>query len=74
MSLERLVDDANAAIAAALAAGARACVTSSFQHDCVALVHLVTRQLPGIPVLFLETGITLTRRLNIAIGCRAPGI
>lgn len=32
------------------------CVTSSFQADCVALLHLVTQEAPGIPVLFLETG------------------
>jgi phosphoadenosine phosphosulfate reductase len=33
-----------------------ACVTSSFQADCMVLVHLVTRQRPDIPVLFLDTG------------------
>jgi phosphoadenosine phosphosulfate reductase len=33
-----------------------ACVTSSFQTECMALVHMVTRQRPNIPVLFLETG------------------
>ena len=33
-----------------------ACVTSSFQTECMALVHLVTRQRPDIPVLFLDTG------------------
>jgi phosphoadenosine phosphosulfate reductase len=33
-----------------------ACVTSSFQTDCMVLVHMVTRRLPGIPVLFLDTG------------------
>jgi phosphoadenosine phosphosulfate reductase len=33
-----------------------ACVTSSFQHECVALVHLIVQQRPDIPVLFLETG------------------
>lgn len=33
-----------------------ACVTCSFQTECMALVHLVTRQRPGIPVLFLDTG------------------
>jgi len=31
-------------------------VTSSFQTDCMALVHMITRQRPGIPVLFLDTG------------------
>lgn len=34
----------------------RACVTCSFQVECMALVHLVTRQRPDIPVLFLDTG------------------
>jgi phosphoadenosine phosphosulfate reductase len=33
-----------------------ACVTSSFQADCMALVHLITRERPDIPVLFLDTG------------------
>ncbi len=34
----------------------RACVTCSFQTECMALVHLVTKQRPDIPVLFLDTG------------------
>ena len=34
----------------------RACVTSSFQAECMAVVDLVTREYPDIPVLFLETG------------------
>ncbi len=54
--LDRLIDDARRDIAAALAASAWPCVTSSFQHDCVALLHLLTEQRPDIPVLFLETG------------------
>ena len=33
-----------------------ACVTSSFQAECMALVHLITRERPEIPVLFLDTG------------------
>jgi phosphoadenosine phosphosulfate reductase len=33
-----------------------ACVTSSFQTDCMVLVDLVTQQAPDIPVLFLDTG------------------
>jgi phosphoadenosine phosphosulfate reductase len=56
MSLERLIDEAANAIGEALANGKAPCVTSSFQHDCITLVHLVTKQRPGIPVLFLETG------------------
>jgi phosphoadenosine phosphosulfate reductase len=56
MNLDRLIDDAKRDIAAALAASASPCVTSSFQHDCVALLHLLIEQRPDIPVLFLETG------------------
>ena len=33
-----------------------ACVTCSFQTECMALVDLVIAQRPDIPVLFLETG------------------
>lgn len=32
------------------------CVTSSFQAECVALVHMANAAKPGIPVLFLDTG------------------
>ena len=32
------------------------CVTSSFQSECVVLVHMLLQQQPRIPVLFLETG------------------
>ena len=35
---------------------ALACVTCSFQTECMVLVHLLTRQRPDIPVLFLDTG------------------
>jgi phosphoadenosine phosphosulfate reductase len=38
-----------------LAAGTRACLTSSFQADCVVLIDLVRRVRPDIPVLFLDT-------------------
>ncbi|HEY3837349.1 MAG TPA: phosphoadenylyl-sulfate reductase [Bryobacteraceae bacterium] len=33
-----------------------ACVTSSFQTECMVLVHLLIQQKPDIPVLFLDTG------------------
>jgi phosphoadenosine phosphosulfate reductase len=56
VSLQDLIADAHAAIEHALTAGGAPCVTSSFQHDCVALVHMVTKHRPDIPVLFLETG------------------
>ena len=56
MSLDALISEAQGAIALALEGAKNPCVTSSFQHDCVALLHLVTAASPGIPVLFLETG------------------
>ena len=43
-------------VAQALACSGAPCVTSSFQTECMVLVHLVTRQRPDIPVLFLDTG------------------
>jgi len=48
--------EAESVIAEVLAKGGAQCVTSSFQTECVALVHLITRQRPDIPVLFLDTG------------------
>ncbi len=47
-----------------------ACVTSSFQSEDVVVLHMVREILPGVPVLFLETGYhfpeTLTYRDRIA--------
>lgn len=56
MQLGERVAHAEELIQAELASGNRPCVTSSFQAECVALVHLVTRYSPDIPVLFLDTG------------------
>ena len=42
-------------IAAELSASSAACVTSSFQAECVVLVHMLRQVRPGIPVLFLDT-------------------
>jgi phosphoadenosine phosphosulfate reductase len=47
--------DAQAVIDQALAGASRPCVTSSFQAEDVALVHLLRARRPDIPVLFLET-------------------
>jgi phosphoadenosine phosphosulfate reductase len=47
---------AKSAISTALGRGDLACVTSSFQSECVVLVHMILEQKPDIPVLFLETG------------------
>jgi phosphoadenosine phosphosulfate reductase len=35
---------------------ARACVTSSFQAEDMAVIHLLRGRIPDVPVLFLETG------------------
>jgi phosphoadenosine phosphosulfate reductase len=42
-------------IAEQLAAAKAPCVTSSFQAECVVLVHLLREVKPDIPVLFLDT-------------------
>jgi phosphoadenosine phosphosulfate reductase len=54
--LEAKIDDARQLIASELAKNGVACITSSFQAECVALVHMLIEQRPDIPVLFLETG------------------
>jgi phosphoadenosine phosphosulfate reductase len=47
--------DARQLIADELAASHAPCVTSSFQADCVVLVHMLREIRPDIPVLFLDT-------------------
>jgi phosphoadenosine phosphosulfate reductase len=42
-------------IARELDAAAAPCVTSSFQAECVVLVHMLRERRPDIPVLFLDT-------------------
>ncbi len=54
--LETKIQEAEHLIAAELAKNGAACITSSFQAECVVLVHMVKAQRPDIPVLFLETG------------------
>jgi phosphoadenosine phosphosulfate reductase len=54
--LSNLIDQARTDIRSALAGGKPACVTSSFQAECVALTHLLVAEAPQIPVLFLDTG------------------
>lgn len=57
VSLDQKIDDASALIRRILNENTAApCVTSSFQTECVALVDLLVRERPGIPVLFLDTG------------------
>jgi len=50
------IQQAQELIGETLARGGKICVTSSFQTECVALVHMVIAQRPDVPVLFLDTG------------------
>ena len=55
--LDHRIEEANNLIRATLSKDpARACVTCSFQAECMVIVDLVVAQQPDIPVLFLETG------------------
>jgi phosphoadenosine phosphosulfate reductase len=49
------MSDPRVLIEAQLAGAAAPCVTSSFQAECVVLVHLLRAARPDIPVLFLDT-------------------
>ena len=54
-NFQTLVDSAKEVIASAFAGAQRACITSSFQAECVVLTHMLLRERPDIPVLFLDT-------------------
>jgi phosphoadenosine phosphosulfate reductase len=54
--LETKIQDAQQLITSELAKSGEVCITSSFQAECVVLVHMLKAQRPEIPVLFLETG------------------
>ncbi len=54
MVLDELLIESDRAIDEAL--DGSVCVTSSFQAECVALVHMLISRRPQIPVLFLDTG------------------
>ena len=49
------MSDPRALIAEQLSAASAPCVTSSFQADCVVLLHMLRAVRPDIPVLFLDT-------------------
>jgi phosphoadenosine phosphosulfate reductase len=49
------MSDARQLVADQLAAAKTPCVTSSFQAECVVLVHMIREVAPDIPVLFLDT-------------------
>ena len=54
--LDSKIQNARELIKGELAKNGSACITSSFQAECVVLVHMLKEQRPDIPVLFLETG------------------
>jgi phosphoadenosine phosphosulfate reductase len=54
--MTELLTAADRVIDEVLAAAGDACVTCSFQAECVALVHMLIARRPRIPVLFLDTG------------------
>ena len=54
--LDSKIQNARELIKGELAKNGSSCITSSFQAECVVLVHLLKEQRPDIPVLFLETG------------------
>ena len=49
------MSDAVRLVAEELAAAGKPCITSSFQAECVVLVHMLREIRPDIPVLFLDT-------------------
>ena len=55
LGAEALAKAARSLIALELDRAARPCVTSSFQADCVVLVHMLRQYRRDIPVLFLDT-------------------
>src|SRR6266481_2057629 len=56
MPLNQKITEATTLIATVLADHPTACLTCSFQTECMVLVDLVIARQPSIPVLFLETG------------------
>src|SRR5260370_4505266 len=56
MPLDQKIAEATTLIATVLAEHPTACLTCSFQTECMVLVDLVIAHQPNIPVLFLETG------------------
>jgi len=63
MSVEQIAEQiehlsAEQGLVAVLAANpnARACLTSSFQAEDMAVAHLLRKRIPDVPVIFLETG------------------
>ena len=58
MNAQRPTPNAQSAtdvVATALSGAGKACITSSFQAECVVLTHMLAQARPDIPVLFLDT-------------------
>src|SRR6185437_5334290 len=55
-AIDSKTEQAQELISKVLGDAAAPCVTSSFQSECVVLVHMLLARKPQIPVLFLETG------------------
>jgi phosphoadenosine phosphosulfate reductase len=51
-----MIDEARSLIRESLSAAEPACLTCSFQAECMVVLHLVLERHPEIPVLFLDTG------------------
>ena len=49
------MSDPHALLATSLERGEHPCVTSSFQAECVVLLHMLRALMPNIPVLFIDT-------------------
>lgn len=49
------MSDARDIITSALVRAGAPCLTSSFQAECVVLTHMLLKERPGLPVLFLDT-------------------
>ncbi len=55
--------------------GARACLTSSFQAEDMAVLHLLRERIPDVPVLFLDTGYHFPQTYEygmVAASCQRP--
>ena len=54
--IEKLSAEQGLDVVLAVNPNARACLTSSFQAEDMAVAHLLRRRIPDVPVVFLETG------------------
>jgi phosphoadenosine phosphosulfate reductase len=55
-TVERLTPEQALETVLAAKKNARACLTTSFQAEGMAILHILRKRIPDLPVLFLETG------------------